>query len=287
MKYLTGLTRGPSSSLPLSDLRNRYIQGRLVRKDFEGRIFQVILDDYQQFTLFKSDKDAFIDYLCWFYPRLSRAIDAYNDVGSSFDAYMYSQVRLCSKEYYSREAKHRVIERACWEARAEEAAAIEYALEETEDSFKPVKNPQQALILMLKLYYLIFEDFVACAGPAIGMSVRKLNSLLDKIRELRSKSDDQIYQQQKLMDSQYCRYVIYRKQLERVPENSVLHEILLERMEKAWLRCAQIKNQLAGVKRSASNQQIAEVLGISKGTVDAAMYAIKQKAKQGKHEPEE
>ena len=287
MKYSAGLTRGLSSSLPLSDLRNRYIQGRLVRKDFEGSIFQVILDDYQQFTLFKSDKDAFIDYLCWFYPRLSRAIDAYNDVGSSFDAYMYSHVRLCSKEYCSREAKRRIIEKACWEARAEEAEAIEYMLEEAEDSFKPVKNPQQALILLLKSYYLVSGDFVVRAAPAIGMSAGKLNGLLDKIRELRSKSDDKIYQQQKLMDRQYYRYVTYRKQLERVPENSVRHEILMEHKEKTLLRYTQLKNQLAGIKRSASNQQVAEVLDISKGTVDAAMYAIKQKVKQDKYLSEE
>jgi hypothetical protein len=263
------------------------MQGHLARKDFEGSIFQVILDDYQQFTLFKSDKDAFIDYLCWFYPRLNRAIDTYNDVGSSFDAYMYSQVRLCSKEYCSWEAKHRVTESACWEARVEEATTIDYMPVEAEESFTPVKNPQQALILLLKSYHLVSEAFVVRAAPAIGISVRKLNGLLDKIHKLRRTSDDKIHQQQELRDSQYHHYVTYRKQLEKVPENSVQHEILLERMKKAHLRYTQLKNQLAGIKRGASNQQVAEVLGISKGTVDAALYAIKQNAKRGKHEPEE
>ncbi|MDR2418766.1 MAG: hypothetical protein LBD79_06900 [Treponema sp.] len=281
MKCSEVLPKNLRSSLPLRNLRNRYIQGLLTRKDFESGIFQVILNDYQQFSLFKSDRDAFSDYLCWFYPRLKRAIDAYNDVGSSFDAYIYSQVRLCLKEYCSLKAKRRVIESAYWEARAEEAEAIEQILVKAEDSFKPVKNPQQALILLLKSYYLVSEDFVARAAPALGMSVRKLYGLLDKIRKLRNKSDDKIYQQRELMYRQYYHYVTYRKQLEALPKNSVQCEILLERTDKARLRHTLLKNQLASINHNASNQQVAEVLGISKGTVDAALYAIKQKAKCG------
>jgi hypothetical protein len=291
MKCSEILTKNLGSSLPLSNLRNRYIQGFLTLKDFEGRIIQILLDDYQQFTLFKSDRDSFNDYLCWFYPRLKHVIDTYNDVGSSFDTYIYSTIRLCSKEYRSWETKHRITESAYWEAQAEEGAAIEYTpiehtLVDAEDGFKLVKNPQQVLILLLKVYYLVSEDFVVRAAPALGMSVRKLNGLLDKIRELRSKSDDKIYQQLELMQWQYNRYVVYGKQLKRLPENSILREILMERMEKARLRHTRRKEQLAGINRNASNQQVADVLGISKGTVDAALYAVKQKAKRGKYGPE-
>jgi hypothetical protein len=276
-----GLPKALSDSLPLSDLRNQYIQGRLCRKNFESRMFQVILNNYQRFTLFKSDRDAFSDYLCWFYPRLSRAVDAYNDAGSSFDAYMYSLVRLCLKEYCSWTAKRRVTESAYWEARAEETAAIQDAPVEAEDRFKPVKNPRQALILLLKAYSLVSDNFVVRAAPAIGMSVEKLRDLLDKIRKLRRKSDDKIYQQRELTYCQYYRYVTYRKQLETLPEHSVRRETLLKRMEKARLRYACLKEQLANINRNASNQQVAEVLGISKGTVDAALYAIKRAANSG------
>ena len=85
------------SDLPLNDLREQYIGGQINRKEFEGHIFEFLLDHYKRFHLFGHDRDAFTDYLCWLYPRLSRAIDAYKEVGASFDAYIGSIVRWSSK----------------------------------------------------------------------------------------------------------------------------------------------------------------------------------------------
>jgi hypothetical protein len=276
----TDLLEASASSLPLSDLRDQYIHGHLTRKDFEGRVFQTLLDGYQRFNLFNYDKEMFIDYLCWLYPRLSQAIDIYKELGSSFDAYIGSFIRLGAKEYRLAECTHHVSEQACWEACTEEPyeedATPEYDVPEV---FKPVNNPRQALILLLKSYWFVPEDFVPRVVPALGMNVKRLTGLLDKVRELRFARDDAIHKMREQMYSYFYRSAAYRNQLEALPESSPRRATLQRREEKAWARYSGLRQRLSGVNRQASNRQVAEVLGIPKGTVDSALSAIKRKVK--------
>ena len=65
------------ASLTLSRLRDQYVNGYLTRKEFEGRLVKTLYDNYQRFNLFKRDRETFIDYIGWLYPRLRQAIDAY------------------------------------------------------------------------------------------------------------------------------------------------------------------------------------------------------------------
>ncbi|MDR1325371.1 MAG: hypothetical protein LBK00_04965 [Treponema sp.] len=269
----------PVSDLPLNNLREQYIGGQLSRKDFEGRIFQFILNNYKRFHLFNHDRDAFTDYLGWLYPRLSRAIDAYKEVGSSFDAYIGSIVRWSYKEYRSRATDHRITERACWETRATEDVATGECTPAylADESFRPVKNPRQVLILLLKSYSFVSDDFIARVSPAIGVSPDKLVSMINKLHELREEREEEIRNLQDKLDCQYYRCVAYQKQLESLPETAARREIMRGRLERAKTHYAAIKQRLAAINRDASNSQIAKVLDIPKGTVDSTLYAVKRK----------
>ncbi|MDR2418821.1 MAG: hypothetical protein LBD79_07180 [Treponema sp.] len=290
MQKLSTILPGiPVSDLPLSDLREQYIGKQLSRKDFEGRIFQFLLDNYQRFHLFDHDRDAFTDYLCWLYPRLSRAIDAYKEVGASFDAYIGSIVRWSSKEYRSRAADHRITECACWETRATEDLATGECTPPylADENFEPVKNPRQVLILLLKSYFFVSDDFIARVAPAIGVSPYSLTLMINKLRELRKEREEEIRDLQEKLNCQYYRCVVYRRQLESLPETAARRETMRGRLERAQVRYTKIKQRLAAINCGASNSQIARVLGIPKGTVDSTLYTIKQKAMRGVYKPRE
>jgi DNA-directed RNA polymerase specialized sigma24 family protein len=284
MRKLSAVLQDTSvSSLPLNSLREQYTQGLISRKDFEEHIFQFLFKNYQQFHLFNRDRDAFADYLCWLYPCLSRAIDTYKEAGSSFDAYICSIVRWSAKARHSREADHHVTEYACWEARAEEdmmANENPPAYLDAGESLKPVSNPRQVLILLLKSYFFVSDDFTARVAPAIGVSVEKLTALLDKVRELRVERDEKIRRLQEQLHVQYYRCVAYRKRLGALSEYASQRELLRGYLERAYSNYAGIKQRLANANLEASNRQVAEVLGIPKGTVDSTLYALKQKAKR-------
>ncbi|MDR1400155.1 MAG: hypothetical protein LBJ41_09560 [Treponema sp.] len=279
----------PVSDVPLSDLRKQYLGNQLSRKDFEGRIFQFLLDNYQRFHLFSHDQDAFTDYLCWLYPRLSRAIDAYKEVGASFDAYISSIVRWSSKEYWSRTNDHYIAECACWETHAREDS---FASELTpaylaEECFKPVKKPRQILILLLKSYSFVSDDFIARVAPAIGVSPDELTLMIDKIRELCNDREEKIRNLQEKLNCQYYRCVVYQRQLESLPESSARRETLCGCLKRAQAHYTKIKQQLATINRKASNSQVAKIMNIPKGTVDSALYSIKHRALHGLYKPYE
>ena len=103
---------------PLSDLYQEYVMCKIRKKELEGKIFQYLLDNQERFHIFKGNSDRWNEYLSWLYSRLSRAIDLYRDMGSSFDAYITSLVHRAAKEYRCRETDHYVTEYTCWQARA-------------------------------------------------------------------------------------------------------------------------------------------------------------------------
>ncbi|MDR3343061.1 MAG: hypothetical protein LBT14_09815 [Treponema sp.] len=266
----------------LDDLWRQYACGTLQKKEFEGLIFQFILEHYQRFHLFDWDKDACTDYLCWLYPRISRAIEVYKDIGASFDSYIGSLVYWAAREYRSREADHYGTECACWAARAEEEMAVcsndpEYW--ESGPVAKSIPNAQQLLVLLLKSYFFISEELLARAAPMIGIKRKRLRSLLDAIREQRLKQDDEVRNLQERIYGQYYRCIAYESKLAAVLAGTPAYEKIAGRLKRARTRFVAMKKRLTDCRLDPSNRQIAEVLGIPKGTVDSMLHAVKQKWK--------
>jgi DNA-directed RNA polymerase specialized sigma24 family protein len=268
--------------LPLSTLFKQYTLGILRKKELEGLIFQYILEHYQHFHLYKWNKDECADYLCWLYPRLSRAIENYRETGSSFDAYIRSIVHWSAREYRFREADHHITEYACWDAQAMDMMACgpEPEYSENPPVFKPVPNPRQVLILLLKSYYFISEDFISRIAPAIGVKKEKLLLLIDELRKRRLERDEEIRTLQERIHTQYYRCLTLTKRINAAPEGSVFRERMEQCRDRAKIRLEKMRKRLAAIRLEASNRQVAEVLGVPKGTVDSNLHAIKSKWKR-------
>jgi cell division protein FtsB len=272
--------------LPLTELLNQYYLGILDKKTMEGRIFQFIQDNFERLRLYKWCKDDFMDFLCWFYPRISRAIDNYRDTGSSFDAYIFSLVRWSAKEYHALEMDHRIVEYACWKARALEMAVCddEPVYLESKPVFKPVSNPRQVLVLLLKSYYFVSDDFLTRIAPAVGIPEEKLRQMIDALRERRVQREEEIRALQERVFSQYYRCVSFEKRILTAPEGSARGEKMERRLAKAKKRLESMRKRLASLRTEASNRQVAELLGVSKGTVDSNLHAIKVRHKTSEND---
>jgi hypothetical protein len=253
---------------PLNDLYKRYTLGCLQKKAFEGLIFEYILKNYQRFQLFNWDKDKCVDYLGWFYPRLSRAIDAYKDKGASFGAYILAMVSWSAKEYRSREVDHYLTEYACWEARAVETADMTFHerepeyLEEFTHVLKLVSNPRHLLILLLKLYFFISDDFISRIAPVLGIEQDKLWQMIDTLRKQRIERDEEARNLQERMHCQYYRCLAFEKKLGTLTEGSSLYEKIQAQLKRGRARYEKIRERSAAIKFEASNRQIAALLGI-------------------------
>jgi DNA-directed RNA polymerase specialized sigma24 family protein len=263
----------------LSLWQRQYAEGRIGKKKFEALIFQYLLDNSGLFRVFE-DEEQWADYLCWFYPRLSRSIDMYENKGASFEAYLATIIRWSARDYRRRERDHRITEYVCWKARAEEMAVHspepEYPEpERTASAAVNSLNPWHLLMLLLKSYRFVSDDFLERFSGAIGMDTQTLKQLIEELRKLRVEREEEIRKCREALHLQYYRCLAFEKRLAMsVPETSY-HEKMKQYCERAWRRMANMKERLRGIRANATNRQVGKVLGIPRGTVASGLYALK------------
>ena len=269
------------SEKPLSDLYEMYINGKLSRENLEGMIFRYLLENYERFRLFKRNRDTWNDFLVSLYPRIIRAIDLYRDLGSSFDAYIVSLVHGVAREFRCRESDRGLTEYVCWKAKAEEMAVFEsepvYAETRKRVSIPDDINPRQILFLLLKSYFFVSDEFVRKVAKTINMNVDMVQGIIDELRRLRSDKDAEIMDLKERLHCQHYRCIAYQKRMINTQKGTDYHEKMKDRYERARKRFYTMKKRLGGMRMSASNRMIAEVLGIPRGTVDSSLSVIKNR----------
>jgi len=265
------------NTISLNGLFADYSSGLLEKKKLEGEIFKAIKEDIRRLANWnREDND---DYLSWLYPRISQAIGAYRETGSSFETYIGSLVRMTAKEFRSKKARTYLAESAAWMSvfpdmyTSEEPP--EYAHTEEEIKPKPV-NPRQLLILILKCCCYVSDDFIERAASRLRIPGEELDRMVSLLRKLREKRERYNVLLHEKANYQFYRCMFYEKRLKALPENSIAAQRIRDRLERGRGRLANIRERLA--KRrflDPSNHQIAKLLGLSKGTVDSVLYRLK------------
>jgi len=276
--------------ISINDLYSQYVSGEIKREEFEGNLYSYLVNNQDKTCLSHWKNDEYEDYVSWFYPSLQRAIDSYNETGSSFEAFMHKFLLLSSKEYHVRITTRSVIEYSAWSARVSEMYSHEqapvYLHEKTESVIQQLiidkkgrKNTRRILALILKCYHYVSDDFLDKISPVIGIDKDQLREMVTRIRRIRQKRDDEIYQMKERIYRQYYRCIIYEKRLHLIRENTLLYNKMFLRLEKARQRLEKMRARISKIRTDASNKQVADVIGIKKGTVDASLFKLKEKWK--------
>jgi len=279
----------------LNNLYAQYAQGALERKKFESLIIEDILREHRYYNLWEKEKDTRYDFVSWIYPRLHNAVDNYKvSVGATFESYISTLVRWSFREYRARLANRQSVEYAVLTARespnmyvhgtepvyCENESAI---ISEDEIPLKLAKNPRQLLILVLKCYYYVSDDFLERLAPQVGVDKQILCHMIDTLRRQRIKRHDYIRIMQERIHSQYFRCIIYENNLRVVQRDTMLSQKLEIQLEKAWQRFRTMRKRYSNIRTEATNQQIADLLKVSKGTVDANLHALKTRLNKNKN----
>lgn len=301
----------------LNELYHQYVKGSLDRKEFEGRIFSTILKNAQYFYFTNWGKDEYVDYLCWLYPRLHNAIDNYREKGYSFSTHIAALIRFSTKEYRSRQVNDYITEFAAWTVHtadmevhsqtpgyltepdvemdqpgSTEKSALQVSgrtaeTAKTQAANMPLDNPRQVLLLLLKSYYFVSDDFLERIAPAIGMETEKLREMIEKLRLWRTRRDENIETLRERIVCQFYRCIVFEKRLCTVTEGTIQHERLTNSLKRARERLSRMRRRLAGIRVDATNQQVADLLGITKGAVASNLYALRNRTNKPKPDPDE
>lgn len=268
--------------LPLENAYDKYRKGRIGKGELESIIFSFILKHPRRFRLNRWHQDESFDYLCWVYPRLSKAIDRYKDQGSSFDAYIASVIRLAFREFLFIKKDQMAIESSWWNAHARDSYAASREPDYiTCDIKKPVdkkiKNQKQIFLLMLKCYYFLSEDFIDRIAPALNIDKKEIIMLIDNLHRLRKHQEEEIMLLRERINSQYYRCICFESRMQTSEEGSSHYERMKRCLEKGRARLHSMRKHLSHMRLNASNSQLAELLGIPKGTIDSSLYALKEK----------
>jgi len=277
----------------LSLLHGQYKSGLLSKADFESRLFQHILGRQQSYRIFEGEPEKWSDFISWMYPRLSRAADRYQETGAGFSGYISAILKYGAKEYIDVERRHTLAEQIIWQAKAEEdwkyyggedASSLVMTAAEAPDKpvpipLRPVVNAsgKSLLMLLLKAYCFVSDDFLRRAAAGSGIDPQEALRMVNELRNMRRAADAKINRLRSAVHFQYYRCQIFEKRLARHIEGSPAYEIAERRCERARLRLFSMRERIGRMRRNASNQQIAQVMGINKSTVDAAMRKLKNR----------
>jgi len=270
----------------LNELFVKFKENDIKRSELEGYIYNYFFYNQSKSGLNHWKRDEYEDYISWFFPRIQKAIDAYNDTGSSFEAFIHRFIQTSSKEYRMHITTRGVTEYSAWCAMVPEL----YAREETPEYFNEddtllkfisgqnaIKDTKRILALILKCYYYVSDDFIDRIAEKIEMDANQLREMVNKMQKLRQKRDDAIYHMKERIYCQYYRCFVYEKRLLLSQENTAVYNRLKVRLEKAKLRLEKMRKRMSLIRKSATNRQIAEVIGVKKGTVDASLYKLRAK----------
>jgi len=272
----------------LNELYSEFMTGELDRSRLEGLIYRYLVYNQEKTCISHWKHDEYEDFISWFYPRLKMAIDSYRETGSSFEAFMSKYLLISSKEYHVRTTTNSVIEYSAWLARIPEMYAHEEppvyihknagkVITQLVIDKKGRRNSRRILALVLKCYYYISDDFAEKIAPMIGITAKELAEMLSKIRETRKIRDDKIYCIKERIYRQFYRCIIYDKRLTLLKENTAAFKKLELRLQKARSRLEKMRKNITSIRTEATNKQIAEVMGTTKGTVDASLSRLKMK----------
>jgi len=264
------------NTVSLNGLFADYTAGLLEKKKLEGEIFKTIKDNMLRFPNWDiSDND---EYLSWLYPRINRAIAAYRETGSTFEKYIGSLVRMTAKEYRSRKARANMAERAALTTMLSDMYACEdapdYACFEKEDRLDAIQ-PRQLLILILKCCVYVSDDFISRATSLLGIRPEELDRMVTHLRKFREKRERSNASLREKANFQFYRCIYYEKRLSLMPENSIAAQRIRTRLERGRVRLVKLRERLAKRIPGPPNCEIAKLLGLSKGTIDAVLYRLR------------
>ena len=284
------------STTSLTCLYADYADKRLEKKKFEGIIFKTILKKIHRMPGF--GKEDFEDFVSWLYPRVSRAIDNYNDTGATFGAYIGNLVRLSANEYRTRDMRNYNSEVAAWisqvpdmyacerepgylEYSGNPPAPIDYWFDEPPEQserreiLEDPRNSRQLLILILKCCRYVSDDFLERVAPKLGMEPSALNGMIARLKEGREKRLANKEALRELANYLFCRCIYYERTLQLAKDKPIIAKRIKKRLGNYRNRLEKTRERISKLHLNPSNVQVAEILGLSKGTVDAVLHSLK------------
>jgi hypothetical protein len=272
------------TQIKLDRLGSLYLGGSIVKDVFLKDIF-LLLQAEQNRVLHSLEREERKEFLSWFYPRMVAAVDKYREKDGSFHSCLFRILMVSLKEFKRVNSQHKTTEFAYWnESLSHNHPYHHYVTDEEADypsdtAVVHIENKKEVLMLLLKGYFHVTDNFVERAAPVLCMPKEEIFVMINKMKLKRAERDAEIAVMIENVHSQHFRVLSYEHQIQNIHPDCARYAVLKKRLERHRQRYQAMRERLKKVKRSASNREVAEVLGLPKGTVDANLAHLQQRYK--------
>ncbi|GMO39336.1 MAG: hypothetical protein Ta2F_15730 [Termitinemataceae bacterium] len=264
---------------PLSAILEIYREGLIDKREFEERILRYFIKNYKIYCP-HINKPEFMDFLSWVYPRLSKAITRYKDSGSSFDAFLGTILRYGFREFFTLQKDRSKIESTFIKSVEEDRDNLfvseqDNFYDKEIDFLNTPLRQKHTLILLLKSYYHLTDDLIEKIIPSLKIDKSTLLELINKLHYIRREKEAFVRRLLTSINCQFFRCRTYESKLLYCEENSKLYIKYNMLLNRGRLRIERMRNRLKRIRLYATNEEVALVLNVPKGTVDSSMAKIK------------
>ena len=229
------------------------------------------------------DDDACGDFYVFVHPRLLRMLDRFHDQGKPFESYLWSVLNWQLKNF----ARNR--------RRAQRAWALGLTLETdipaepAEDAAARFPDPgavasrirsdadrRNFLFFILKCARLIDDRNAESLAGIAGITASSLRVLAGRLLEQKAAREERLATFRGRRNRAYVRIRALEDDLRGETDASRVDALRLN-LARERRRMAGAMHRIARVGIDPTNRQIAELLGVPKGTVDSGIFLLKKK----------
>ncbi len=230
------------------------------------------------------DEDSCGDFYLFFQPRLVRLLSKFRDQGKPFENYLcsvlswqlknFARERRKSERGWSVSLRLRIVED---EVREAEAFACPDPADPRLPSILIEKSDRRNFLLFcLKCVRVLSEERIAGLSGMTGIPVETLIALVSALRARIGRKEKRLacFRERRNRAFALCRLLETELSEETDPSR---REALREKLLKSRRRMRTAMQRMARVMLNPTNREIAEVMGMPKGTVDSGLFWLKRK----------
>lgn len=229
--------------------------------------------------------DECSEFYLFFYRRLSRMFTRYHDMGKSFESYLYSVIKWQVRIFIKKNME--IKKRWKYAYRKEFWIPEEILQEECENDFTQFfeldgygrikKNIKRRgyLLYILKYSSLATEKDIDRASRLTGYKKDRLEMLIERVRRSLQDKQDKLKILRTRRNKAFYKLKLLEEGLKNCKDSGTI-QYLENRMEKVKKTLLNAQGNISKIKLSPSNRELAEILGIPKGTADTSLHSLKK-----------
>ncbi|MEW5816176.1 MAG: hypothetical protein AB1798_12375 [Spirochaetota bacterium] len=242
------------------------------------------------------DEDDSSDFFCYFYPKIPGLVSRFQFTGKPFEAYLSTtlkwQLKTFASEKKRRSAMYRILNNEeFWYIKEETSLYTEKPDLNIPPSVKKVlkvssnnrvndlSSRRRILYLAMKGSLQITGHLIECVSIITGYKQDWLFDCIEKLTSRMEARKKRIAALEAKRNKSLFKIFYLHEQLVKEYENENRSRVFLE-LIKEKKRIAEAMDEISRVPLTPTHRDIAEVLGVPKGSVDSGLYYLKNAFKE-------